>query len=198
MIVFFVPITPRITSMFGRDKDGPANNNANAGPLPMPEASNPWMIGTSVNVAKYMNAPVKLAKKFESKELPPTAHSIQWLGMIPAITVLSCVEPNKNPAITTPIANRGKICFANPQDEKSHSLFSSSRLSKISITDNEVIPTIIGTRGISLISGINMLARRMESTVIITPDITHIDCNFKILMSDQQNNKARIPVIYHL
>ena len=171
MIVFFVPITPRITSMFGRDKDGPANNNANAGPLPMPEASNPWMIGTSVNVAKYMNAPVKLAKKFESKE---------------------------NPAITTPIANRGKICFANPQDEKSHSLFSSSRLSKISITDNEVIPTIIGTRGISLISGINMLARRMESTVIITPDITHIDCNFKILMSDQQNNKARIPVIYHL
>ena len=76
-IVFWTPMTPLITNIFGRDKDGPASNNASAGPLPMPEASNPWIIGTSVRVAKYMNAPVKLAKKFESSEFPPTAHSIQ-------------------------------------------------------------------------------------------------------------------------
>ena len=73
-IVFWVPITPRITSMFGKDQDVPASNNARAGPLHMPEASNPWIIGTSVRVAKYMNAPVKLAKKFESSEFPPTAN----------------------------------------------------------------------------------------------------------------------------
>ena len=38
-IVFWAPMTPLITNIFGRDKDGPASNNASAGPLPMPEAS---------------------------------------------------------------------------------------------------------------------------------------------------------------
>ena len=39
--VFFVPNTPRITSIFGNDNDGPANSKAKAGPLPIPEANNP-------------------------------------------------------------------------------------------------------------------------------------------------------------
>lgn len=39
--VFFVPITLRITSIFGSDSEGPASSRARAGPLPMPEASNP-------------------------------------------------------------------------------------------------------------------------------------------------------------
>ena len=89
-----------MTSIFGRDNDGPANSKAKAGPLPMPEANRPWTIGTSVNVAKYMKAPVKLAKKFDNNELPPTAHSIQLFGIMPAIAVSSCVEPNRKPAKT--------------------------------------------------------------------------------------------------
>ena len=39
--VFFVPNTPRITSIFGRDNDGPASSKAKAGPLPIPEANRP-------------------------------------------------------------------------------------------------------------------------------------------------------------
>ena len=134
--VFFVPKTPRMTSIFGRDNDGPANSKAKAGPLPMPEANRPWTIGTSVNVAKYMKAPVKLAKKFDNNELPPTAHSIQLFGIMPAIAVSSCVEPNRKPAKTTPTANNGNICLANPHEAKAHSLFSSSLLSKSRIKDN--------------------------------------------------------------
>ena len=71
----------------GLPGDGPASSSARAGPLPMPEARRPWMMGTSVSVAKYMKAPVKLARKFDSSELPPTAHSIQRLGMMPAMAV---------------------------------------------------------------------------------------------------------------
>jgi cytochrome c biogenesis protein CcdA len=41
MIVFFVPITPRITNIFGNDSDGPAKSRAKAGPLPIPDASKP-------------------------------------------------------------------------------------------------------------------------------------------------------------
>ncbi len=40
-IVFFVPNTPRITNIFGRDNDGPASSKAKAGPLPIPDANNP-------------------------------------------------------------------------------------------------------------------------------------------------------------
>ena len=118
-----------MTSMFGSDSDGPARSKARAEPFPMPEASNPCIIGTSVRVAKYMNAPVKLAKKFDNNELPPTAHSIQLFGTMPAIAVLSCVEPSMKPAVTTPIASNGIICLAKPHEANAHSLFSSSRLS---------------------------------------------------------------------
>ena len=34
----------------------------------MPEARSPWMMEPSVSVAKYMKAPVKLARKFDSSE----------------------------------------------------------------------------------------------------------------------------------
>ncbi len=40
-IVFCVPIIPRITNILGNDKEGPASNNAKAGPLPIPDANNP-------------------------------------------------------------------------------------------------------------------------------------------------------------
>ena len=53
--VFFVPITPRITKILGNDKEGPANSNASAGPFPIPADMRPCNIGTSVNVAKYIN-----------------------------------------------------------------------------------------------------------------------------------------------
>ena len=55
--VFFVPMTLRMTSMFGSDRAGPASSSASAGPLPMPAPIRPCRIGTSVRVAKYMNAP---------------------------------------------------------------------------------------------------------------------------------------------
>ena len=115
-----------MTSMLGSKSDGPASNSARAGPLPMPEASSPWMIGTSVSVAKYMKAPVKLAKKFDSRELPPTAHSIQRFGMIPAMAVWSWVDPSRKPAVMTPSASSGRICLAKPHAESAHSRFSAS------------------------------------------------------------------------
>lgn len=39
--VFFVPMTLRITSIFGRLSAGPASSSARAGPLPMPLPINP-------------------------------------------------------------------------------------------------------------------------------------------------------------
>ena len=86
--VFFTPSTLLITSMLGNDSEGPDSNNANAGPLPMPEARSPCTMGTSVKVAKYIKAPVKLARKFDRKELPPTAYCIHSLGITPATDVL--------------------------------------------------------------------------------------------------------------
>ena len=127
--------------MLGKDNEGPDSSNANAGPLPMPEANSPWMIGTSVSVAKYIKAPVKLAKKFDNKEFPPTAHCIHSLGTMPAIETPSCVEPSKNPAVITPTASNGIICLAKPQDENSQSRFSASFLSDSKITDKQAIAT---------------------------------------------------------
>ena len=45
--VFFVPMTDRMTSMFGSDSAGPASSSASAGPVPMPAPSRPWRMGTS-------------------------------------------------------------------------------------------------------------------------------------------------------
>jgi hypothetical protein len=38
----------------------------------MPLPNKPWMIGTSVSVAKYMKAPDMEAKKLAAMEFPPT------------------------------------------------------------------------------------------------------------------------------
>ena len=58
--------------MLGRLRAGPASSRASAGPLPMPLPNKPWMMGTSVSVAKYMKAPPSAAKKLAATELPPT------------------------------------------------------------------------------------------------------------------------------
>ena len=75
--------------MFGSDNEGPANNKAKAGPLPIPADINPCRMGTSVRVAKYMNAQTIDAKKLEKTEFPPTNLVIHSLGMIPAMAVSS-------------------------------------------------------------------------------------------------------------
>lgn len=62
--------------MFGKDNDGYANSKAKAGLLPTPEASKLWIVGTSAKVAKYKNTPVKLTKKLDINELPPTSNPI--------------------------------------------------------------------------------------------------------------------------
>ena len=196
--VFLKPSTLLITSILGNDKEGPAKSNANAGPLPMPEASNPCMMGTSVNVAKYMKAPVKLARKFDNSEFPPTAHRIHPLGTTPAIEVSPCVDPNKKPAVTTPTANRGIICFAKPQEDNSQSRFSVPFLSNKSNTDKQVTATSIGTSGTSFSSAMKIFERTTDATVIIAPSITHIAFSFNILTNDQHINNENTPTTYHL
>lgn len=144
-----------------------------------------------------MNTPVKLAKKLDSSEFPPTAHSIHSLKITLAIDVLSCVEPRRNPAVTTPTANKGNICLANPYDDNAHSLFSSFRLSNSKMMESEAIPTTIGTSGTNLALAIRASARKTETIVITTPAHTHNGRNFNIRTSDQQSIRARTPVIYH-
>ena len=73
--VFFVPMMLRSTSMLGSERAGPASSSASAGPFPMPEPMSPCRMGTSVRVAKYMNAPTTEEKRLARNELPPT----DWL-----------------------------------------------------------------------------------------------------------------------
>ena len=61
--IFFVPITLRSTSILGRETAGPASKSASIGPGAMPSLPSASQIGISVNVAKYINAPVNEAKK---------------------------------------------------------------------------------------------------------------------------------------
>ena len=82
--VFLAPIMLRKTSMLGKLNAGPAKRSANAGPLPMPEPINPCNIGTSVNVAKYINAATIEEKKFARNELPPTKASTNLEGITPS------------------------------------------------------------------------------------------------------------------
>ena len=56
----------------GRESAGPARSKARAGPCPIPDPINPWRIGTSVRVAKYMRAPETEANRFAHREFPPT------------------------------------------------------------------------------------------------------------------------------
>lgn len=83
-IVFCVPITERITSILGRLKAGPAKSNESAGPFPIPAPIRPCKIGTSVKVAKYINAPAIEAKRFARIELPPNALFTHAVGIIPS------------------------------------------------------------------------------------------------------------------
>ena len=101
-----------MTIMLGRLSAGPASSSANAGPLPMPEPINPCKIGTSVNVAKYMNAPATLAIRLDCRLLPPTRPVIQESGMIPASVP---ARPVKNPATKTPPMSSGNTCLAKNQ-----------------------------------------------------------------------------------
>ena len=156
------------------------------------------MIGTSVSVAKYMKAPVNEAKKFERSEFPPTAHSIQRFGTTPAIVSPSCVEPSRNPAVTTPMASRGMICLAKPHDDKAHSRFSASCLSQSSMTERAVIPTIIGTSRTSLASAMNAIASHAESSVAAAAAATHVSFSFSTRTSDQQSSSPNSAVKYHL
>ena len=77
----------------------------------------------------------------------------------------SCVEPKRNPAVTTPMASSGKICLAKPQVEIVHSLLSSSFLSKSVMVLNAAIPTIIGTSGASLAFSIKFEDINADATV---------------------------------
>ncbi|MPN25980.1 hypothetical protein SDC9_173402 [bioreactor metagenome] len=182
--VFFVPMTSRITNIFGNDKEGPASNSAKAGPFPIPDASNPWIIGTSVRVAKYMKAPTTLAQKLDHTVLPPTAHSIHEFGTTPGIEVSPWVEPKRNPAVTTPTASKGIICFAKPHAESVHSRLSSSCLSKRVITLKEIMPTTIGTKGTNTLLFIKLAAKSAEATVAKTPAATHCHLIFKIFTNE--------------
>src|SRR5512139_3860493 len=87
-----------ITSMLGRLSAGPASSSASAGPGPMPLPSSPWTIGTSVSVAKYMNAPSNAAQKLAASELPPTAQATQALGINPSLPG----RPSSSPLTSTP------------------------------------------------------------------------------------------------
>ncbi len=69
---FALPITFAIVKTLGILKLGPAKSSAKAGPLPIPNSINDLTIGTSVNVEKYIRAPMNEAIKFELKLLPPT------------------------------------------------------------------------------------------------------------------------------
>ena len=62
--VFLAPITDLITSILGSDNAGPAKRSARAGPLLIPAPIRPCRMGTSVSVAKYINAPAIAANRF--------------------------------------------------------------------------------------------------------------------------------------
>lgn len=72
----------------------------------MPEPKSPCTIGTSVRVAKYMNAPARAAKKLANRPFPPTNPAIQRDGMMP-LSVPGM--PRRNPATSTPPSKRGAI-----------------------------------------------------------------------------------------
>jgi len=110
-------------------------------------------MGTSVNVAKYISAPVTDANKLvhsgqivasQAGAVPsrprmesnacgesPTSAWIQRFGMMPASWLSGL--PRKNPAASTPMKRRGRICLAKPHDWSRQSL-SSAPPKKVSAT----------------------------------------------------------------
>ena len=184
--------------MFGNESEGPANNKAKAGPSPIPEASRPWTMGTSVSVAKYMKAPRKLAQKLDNKELPPTHASIHSGGTTPATFAPSCVEPNKKPAERTPTASNGNICFAKPHEANNHSLFSPFPLSRSNRTNKTDTPTSMGTSGINLASRTNIFEANTDTATSAPPHNTSSALIFKYLTNTHPNKHPIPPVTYHL
>ena len=134
--VFIVPSTLRITNIFGNESAGPANRRAKAGPLPIPLANSPFRMGTSVKVAKYINAPIIEANRFDQIEFPPTKADIQLVGIKPDAKEFGL--PNKNPAASTPNKSRGTICLVNVQVSLIQSEVSPSLL--LSKIDSPIIP----------------------------------------------------------
>ena len=66
-------------------KSSPSVLVVNTSPLiHLAEGIRPWTIGTSVRVAKYMNAPMIEAIRLAPRELPPTTVSTHWEGVIPS------------------------------------------------------------------------------------------------------------------
>ena len=111
-----------MTSMLGRESAGPERSRASAGPFPMPEPRRPCRIGTSVSVAKYINAPNTEATRFAASELPPTREATAASGMIPASLP---GRPISHPATSTPPKRSGRICLANSHVPRTHSRCSS-------------------------------------------------------------------------
>ena len=97
---FLTPINFVNTIMLGKLSEYPAKNNARAGPLPIPSDISDCMIGTSVRVAKYMNAPNIDAKKLENILLPPNRSFTTSSGNGFEIT----------PAMKTHANKKGRIC----------------------------------------------------------------------------------------
>ena len=65
-------------------------------------------MGSSVNVAKYINAPDTLATRLDPQLLPPTAELINPGG----INAVCPGRPSKNPAISTPPNRYGRMSLA--------------------------------------------------------------------------------------
>ncbi len=82
--VFLHPITLAMTSMLGRLKRRTGEQQRERRALAHAGAEEPSRIGTSVSVAKYMNAPATEAKRFAPSALPPTAASTQPEGIRPS------------------------------------------------------------------------------------------------------------------
>ena len=97
----------RITNMLGRLSAGPANNNANAGPLPIPAPCKPPTTGISVKVAKYIKAPASEAQNVANTPSPPTAEAIHCSGIQPSWPG----RPSRKPATRTPASSSGTICL---------------------------------------------------------------------------------------
>ncbi|KAF5029791.1 hypothetical protein DSECCO2_644920 [anaerobic digester metagenome] len=130
-----------ITSILGNDSAGPDNSRARAGPLPMPLPKSPCNIGTSVSVAKYIKAPEMEANRFAHSEFPPTAISIQRVGIQASLPG----RPNSAPAIITPRNSKGMINLAKLQVDPSQSL--SSPFSSAKKKLNSAIAVTNGIRG---------------------------------------------------
>ena len=78
----------------------------------------PSRIGTSVSVAKYMNAPTTEAKRLAAERVAAHRLLIHELGMRPRSEPPG--PPSRKPATSTPPSRSGRICLAKVQLESTH------------------------------------------------------------------------------